>query len=232
MIRFYHRLLKMNTNRLTKKVYEWDRSFPEEISTWSKEVKSIFNESNLTQYFDSNSLFNLEEILNLLKKSFLIKQSNYLRIECALKPKLRTFLLFKDFDKEPAYIYKPITFFQRRILAKMRLGCLPLRLETGRYQIPRLAEEDRSCQVCEAYQLQEDVKPIESEVHFMLYCPVYQTLRETWFKDLSAPVHFFELLDSEKLRIALNNPENVKTTATFLISALNMRSTKINSMPS
>ena len=104
----------MNTYRLTKKVYEWDRSFPEEISTWSKEVKSIFNESNLTQYFDSNSLFNLEEILNLLKKSFLIKQSNYLKIECGLKPKLRTFLLFKDFDKEPAYIYKPITFFQRR----------------------------------------------------------------------------------------------------------------------
>ena len=66
----------------------------------------------------------------------------------------------------------------------------------------------------------------------MLYCSVYQTLRETWFKDLSAPVHFFELSDSEKLRIALNNPENVKTTATFLISALNMRSTKINSMPS
>ena len=64
------------------------------------------------------------------------------------KPKLRTFNLFKMFQEQPAYITKPLSFHLRRIVAKTRLGCLPLRLETGRYSVPRLAEHQRTCLVC------------------------------------------------------------------------------------
>ena len=67
MIRFYHRLMKMDISRLTRKVLEWDRSFPDEIFTWSKEIKTIFDYANLGQRFESNSLFNLRETISLLK---------------------------------------------------------------------------------------------------------------------------------------------------------------------
>ena len=75
-------------------------------------------------------------------------QQNMLKQECIEKSKLRTFILFKDFDEPAAYVRKPLTFQQRRILAKLRLGCLPLRIETGRYTRPKLSEEERTCLVC------------------------------------------------------------------------------------
>ena len=78
----------------------------------------------------------------------------------------------------------------------------------------------------------ENIRPIESEIYFMLHCPAYQTHRETWLRQLSAPINFSDLSDQEKLKIALNNPENVKITANFLISALNVRSTRVNALPS
>ena len=44
MVRFYHRLIRMEHNRLTKKVYKWDRSLNEQgrVNTWQNEIRSTF----------------------------------------------------------------------------------------------------------------------------------------------------------------------------------------------
>ena len=79
-------------------------------------------------------------------------QSEALKTKSKSKPKLRTFNLLNDFENTPDYIIKPLSFIQRRAIAKTRTGCLPLRLETARYERPRIPAEQRYCRACDARQ--------------------------------------------------------------------------------
>ena len=150
--------------------------------------------------------------------------------ECGLMPKLRTFNLFKDFQEEPpAYITKPLTFYHRRMLARIRLGCLPLRVETGRYSVPRLPEHLRTCLVCRAPdQLVNidgvEVGPVESETHFLYQCEAYSAARAVWFGKMTLPDNFETLPVEIKLQTVLNDQLNIKFTAQFIIEAFNIRS--------
>ena len=52
-----------------------------------------------------------------------------------------------------------------------RMGVASLRIETGRYE--RLEEEKIVCFNCD--------DKIESEEHALLYCPLYQQIRQSWY---------------------------------------------------
>ena len=220
----------MDDSRLAKQVFLWDKSLNDKkiLSTWSNEVKSIFDNCNLNIDFN----FNVKQVVSSMKKEFIIQQNKFLELECQEKPKLRTFILFKDFNLEPAYITKPLTFFQRRMISKIRLGCLPIRLETGRYSIPRLPESKRTCLVCKDLltdiQPDSELDPIESEYHYLFDCLAYRTECETWLGKMTLPPDF-NLLDlNYKLKIVLNDPCNVKSTAQFITHAYNIRSKILN----
>ena len=91
MIRMYHRLINMPDNRLTKKVFLWDRSMSEEgNSTWSNEVKSILTRNNLNDIFNIN-IFDLKSTIDTLKKSLHHKDLTKLKNLCVALPKLRTY---------------------------------------------------------------------------------------------------------------------------------------------
>ena len=105
-------------------------------------------------------------------------------------------------------------------MTKFRLGVLPIRRETGRYERPRILEAQRVCLVC------NDPNAIENEYHFLLHCSLYKRLRS----DLYNKVHDAEFLtwdDDNKFKYLTCNPQIVKSTAQFLISAHNLRSTKL-----
>ena len=115
------------------------------------------------------------------------------------------------------------------MIAKIRLGCLPLRLETGRYSRPRLEEKERTCLVCRPVEqiidTEDSANPIESEIHFLFHCNAYKEEREKLFKQMTVPEEFNALCDDEKLKLTLNEPSNVKPVAQFIIKALDFRST-------
>ena len=83
----------------------------------------------------------------------------------------------------------------RSLFAQFRLGVLPLRIETGRFQ--NLPCEQRICQLC-------DLHKVEDEFHFIMECIIYQDLRNTLFfqaqnknaefNDLSAVLKFVFLI--------------------------------------
>ena len=56
-----------------------------------------------------------------------------------------------------------LSFIQRKFMAQLRLSSLPLGLETGRYERPRLPEQARLCKVC------SDGISVESESHFIFF---------------------------------------------------------------
>ena len=164
----------------------------------------------MPEVFENGFIFDLKQTVDNLKSEMLQKQQNTLKTECSQKPKLRTFVKFKNFSETPAYLTKPLSFIQRRSLAKLRLGCLEIRLETGRWARPRLAEEARICQACENQE-----ENIENENHFLFECNRYQSERLSWLSKISKPQNFFVLPQPEKFSVVLNQPSTVKQTAQY-----------------
>jgi len=60
----------------------------------------------------------------------------------------------------------------RRAVAKLRAGNHNLRIETGRHSTPKLPEHLRICQYCSSSE-------VENEVHFILSCNKYDTIRKS-----------------------------------------------------
>ena len=150
-----------------------------------------------------------------LKTSMYEMQQQIVRNECEYKPKLRTFMLFKDFGPLPPHVGKPLSFVERKNISKLRLGILPLRIETARYTKPIVPENQRLC-YCESGE-------IENEYHAIFICSKYNNLRDAWLNKLSIPENFHELGMKEKLSLVLNKPENVRLTAQYIVSFMDLR---------
>ena len=112
-------------------------------------------------------------------------------------------------------------FYKKKHLAKIRLGSLGIRIESGRYSRPRLEVNQRLCEVC-------NENFIENEFHFVYSCSKYKALREPWINNLVKPDNFVDLDEGSKLGVALNLSENVKSTARFIMDAFSMRGRILN----
>ena len=114
----------------------------------SSACKKVLYSCNQNSIYDNNVPFSLRHVVQSIKQIFIKDQALYLKSECEEMPKLRTLLKFKQFDQLPAYVNKPLTFLQKKHLAKIRLGSLGIRIESGRYSRPRLEVNQRLCEVC------------------------------------------------------------------------------------
>ena len=79
--------------------------------------------------------------------------------------------------------------------AKLRLSALPIRIETGRFERPRMAPNERLCPSCGVQNV------IENETHFMFECPSYNNLRNTWMETLKKGPGFDILSMPENLKL-------------------------------
>ena len=48
-----------------------------------------------------------------------VKQLSAVKIECVSKPKLRTFIKFKDFHNRAPHIGKPLSFLERKLISQL-----------------------------------------------------------------------------------------------------------------
>ena len=240
MIRQYHRVIKLSESRLTRKIYNWDLQFSNNFpnkTTWTNEIKTIFIENNYLSTFEAQLEFPLKTTINQIKQSMFNNQTISLKDKCLQKPKLRTYNLFNDFENAPDYVSRPLSFVQRRAIAKTRTGCLPLRLETARYERPRVPAELRYCKACgmdEDTEMRNAVmepdqldKKIESETHFLFWCGLYSELRKKWLGKVAKAEHF-DLLSIGERYCTIFSSQNVKFTAQFIIDSFDLRSKKLN----
>ena len=156
-----------------------------------------------------------------MKQSMWVKQTAELKQRCTEMPKLRLYNAINDFGVTPIYLMLPLSFVQKMFLAKLRLSALAIRIETGRFERPRLEEKERLCLSC------KDGISVESESHFMFSCKSYEELRLKWKNELSVGVNFDDMLPVDKLRVIVKTKENIKITAQYLISCFDARSKKV-----
>ena len=107
-----------------------------------------------------------------------------------------------------------MSFIQRKYISKLRLGSLEIRIETGRFSRPRLDENERICLLCNGNDpSQSENSTIENECHFLFTCSLYDQIRTVWKSKMQLPDNYADLVDSEKLKIVLNDHYNVKLTS-------------------
>ena len=222
MIRQYHRILKMEDSRLPKVILLWDYKFSElneNVQTWSKEIRAIFQSYDLGYFSDNLSLFQLKDTIGTLQAKMKLKQTTDIKNKCHSKPQLRTYVKIKNFDQKPCFLTKPLSFRQRKFLTKFCTSCLELRICTGRYL--QLPEVSRVCLVTPACRT---LSLVETESHFLLQCSGYNDLRQSWLEKLELPDNFSERSEADQISLLVNTPEYVKPTAQFIIDAFELRS--------
>ena len=188
---------------------------PGVISTWSSEVKDILYTHNQSHIYDGKVLFPVKTIVAQIRSKIYDKQIEIVKTECNSKPKLRTFVTFKEYSYLPPHMGKPLSFIERKTISKLRLGILPLRIETARYLRPVVPENERLC-YCKS-------GSIESEEHALFNCKMYENLRLNWLEQLNVPLNFNDLPTVDKLKLVLNSAENIRPTAKYVVSLMDLR---------
>ena len=132
-------------------------------------------------------------------------------------PKLRTYIKHKVEYKEKSHLTCNLSKSRRSLLAQLRLGVLPLAIETGRYTGKSI--ELRVCVVC-------DSNKIENELHFICQCSRYNELRKELFDFIDVTIqdiNFYTLGDEDKLCLIMLNQHITYKLAWFVQTAWNER---------
>ena len=121
-----------------------------------------------------------------------------------------------------------LPFILRKKLAQLRLGCLPIRIETDRYTRPIVHRDQRYClqPKCDnsTSNLSDDVKHIEDEFHFLMKCSQYSELRYEMYKKVKVEQHVFaQLNEQEKFAYLLSTPSEAKIVAQYIVDAFDDR---------
>ena len=121
-----------------------------------------------------------------------------------------------------------LPFILRKKLAQLRLGCLPIRIETDRYTRPIVHRDQRYClqPKCEnsISNLSDDVKHVENEFHFLMKCTQFSDLRYNMFKKVKVEPHVFaQMNDHEKFVYLLSTQSEAKIVAQFIVDAFDER---------
>jgi len=173
--RFWNRLIKLPTSRLTKQIFLNDLKVRK--CTWSSQALKILK----TLYGEDTTLNDFMEGINLQQvktKLNELDEENWKR-EIVKFPKLRTYRLFKTKFGKENYTQQFLSKNRRSLIAQMRTGTSNLRIETGRYERQRnqngqleiLPAEKRLCKICES------IEKVEDEYHFIFECEKYRSAR-------------------------------------------------------
>ena len=143
--RFWNRLLNMEDSRLTKQIFNWDYA---NQRGWCQDIKHLLIQLDLECVFSEKLCIDIDKAKIKLNDLMQEQWSN----EMHNKPKLRTYVQIKDiFEPEP-YVLSNISRQRRSLLAQIRLGILPIKIETGRFR--SLPVEQRLCELCEMHKVE------------------------------------------------------------------------------
>lgn len=189
MLRFWNKLIEMDDRRIVKRIFNW--SYTKALGgtqNWCEDILDIMIEMDCVSQYENKCQVNLEAC----KAKMQSKQKHSWKHVIETKPKLRFYKMFKDELDVESYLVMNLSSSERSILANIRLGILPLNVETGRFSNIQL--ENRICQTCNSNE-------IEDEIHFLFNCNLYETERNSFFESVCTKFpdfHYLEVNDQLK----------------------------------
>ncbi len=114
------------------------------------------------------------------------------------KPKLRTYVLFKEKYFTENYVKYCMSHQQRYLIAQLKLGILPIHIETCRFRGTQL--DNGICQLC-------DTQDADDEIHFVCKYNLYNDLRKTMYRTVEHKHFDFYMYDNRDKFIFLVQKE-------------------------
>lgn len=137
--------------------------------------------------------------------------------------KLRTYKTIKENFNREAYLTLPP--FLRVPLTRLRTSTHPLRIETGRYNLPApLSVEERVCWFC------TDQQTVEDELHFLFDCGLYTQERQEFIeycKLMNKAFSFLTNIDKWKFISNTNNKQLMYLYSKFVSAAFEKRRSQL-----
>ncbi len=201
MVRFRNRIAQMDDHRIPLLIHNWDVSLQRDA--WAKQVEHILSYTNMLEDTNHLSHIDLDVLSARLKR---LNREKWMK-SASLLPKLRTFVELFDERDHKGLVYANLTRKQRSMVTKLKIGIMPLAIETGRFTDVPL--EYRTCQIC-------DDNLLEDEYHFLLYCEGLKEVRSSFFEEYN----WLEDLEDETDKVELVklwlNSHNLRKTARFI----------------
>jgi hypothetical protein len=211
VFRYWNRLIKLDDQRITKRIFLFDLNSNIKNS-WSSYVKSLFSELGLLDVFASKQLCDLDVIKSLISQNF----TQYWQNQLLSKPKLRFYRIYKTVPTVENYVLLNLSSVERSYMAQLRLGILPIEVETGRFRSIPL--ENRICKLC-------NLDTIENEKHILFKCSLYNDIRNIWLGKLRLSVPDFDNMNYENQLLSLFI--NPRLTAKYIVKLIELRKTKL-----
>ena len=193
-VRLWNRMLDMPNNRINKQIFNFVLKNCKH-STCCKKVNQLLDQ------VDGDLFVNRVKCnLSTFRDNITIEENDRWDKSVQAKPKLRTYRCIKNVKKLEDYVHNTcITKSQRSLLAKLRMGTLPLAIECGRYQ--QIPLENRVCQNCTQ-------NKIEDETHFLFECDLYAQDRIKFLTslnmDTSKILDVLHICFNDKLKLFAN----------------------------
>ncbi len=159
----------MDNDRWPKKIIKWDISL--KTSGWSDQLSQVLDYGGMNTEL---SEFNRVDLVEL-EKQLLINNEHKWLLEAHSKSKLRTYIQLYDKESARDIVTSNLSRPIRSVVTKLKIGVLPLHLETGRWKDTPL--EYRFCRVCD-----DDL--LESEMHFLMQCDALIEERSDMYREL------------------------------------------------
>ena len=135
------------------------------------------------------------------------------------KSKLRTYALIKENIGKENYLNQIKNTKHRQMLSKFRLSTHKLMIEKGRHL--KLPLEERTCPVCHT--------GVEDEIHFLVKCDYYATLRKPLLDNCSKNRLQFDFYsDEEKFIFMMTFPTLMGDVSKFVYTAMRERDTYLD----
>ena len=222
MIKYWFRLICLPENKLVSRCYWNSLKSIGESDPWFSAIKNIIFSCGQYELWSSHSeMSNLylnniaksscDYIKRNLKDQFLLNAVLKMDQEVKLEPFKKLKIHTNAYTVSP-YLTKINSFLKRSLLAKLRLGILPLESETGRrFGVPR---SERICKQC-------DSGEIEDLEHFLFVCPKFAIPRLTYLVHLSKISPFVQSYSNkEKLTFLFFNDTASSRTIEFAANFL------------
>ncbi len=159
MARYLNKLVDMKDSRWPKKIIKWDNSLKTKGS--ADQIKHILECVNM-----SCGKLGEEKIdLDVMKARLKTIYTDKLLLEANSMQKLRTFVEIYDKEQPRTIVSSNLPRNHKSLLSKLKVGILPLHIETGRWKDIPL--EERICYACDEFNL-------EDEYHFLIHCDSYK----------------------------------------------------------
>ena len=200
-VRFFLRLSKMTANRINYKCFKEACKLADNgTKNWVLSTREILS-STLTDYTPTldcrHSLQYYKNTVIAMYTTQWRNNINHINPESKSGGRLHIYRNIKNTLATERYILIANSVGGRRVMASLRMGCLPLAVETGRYS--NIPYEERVCRLC-------DRGDVEDQSHFLCICPAFKDLRLQLFNHCNSISHsFYQLSLRNKVKFILSD---------------------------